>query len=206
MDERVHRVRKKLEDVRARKLSCFGSESHGFRLNPPLGEADLAAFEAERGIRLPEDYRDFLLHAGNGGAGPYHGILPLERWDAVARWVEYDEDEAMPADYLSRACPLRSGTTLEEMRQRATRIHTPESAESDEDNYQGAIALEDQGCTFYALLVVSGPLRGRVVYVDLQRNRPPYVVEDPDFLSWYEGWLDALLAGEDTTWFGLADR
>jgi hypothetical protein len=29
-------------------------------------------------VRLPAEYRTFLLHAGNGGAGPYTGLLHLE--------------------------------------------------------------------------------------------------------------------------------
>jgi hypothetical protein len=76
---RVHRILQKLEQVRARNLSCFGSESHAFRLNPPLPEADLQAFETSHHIRLPEAYRTFLKHAGNGGAGPYYGIFPLDK-------------------------------------------------------------------------------------------------------------------------------
>jgi hypothetical protein len=30
----------------------------------------------------------------------------------------------------------------------------------------------------------------------------PYVVEDADFLAWYERWLDEAIAGYDVSWFG----
>ncbi|MGC5019712.1 HEAT repeat domain-containing protein [Micromonospora sp. DT47] len=38
--------------------------------------------------------------------------------------------------------------------------------------------------------------------MDLNGVPAPYVLEDEDFLSWYERWLDELVAGYDVTWFG----
>ena len=35
----IPRILAKLEEVRRRDLTCFGSGSHGYRLNPPLDEA-----------------------------------------------------------------------------------------------------------------------------------------------------------------------
>ena len=49
-------------------------------MNPPLSQEQLVAFETHFDIDLPEGYRDFLFEVGNGGAGPYYGILPIERW------------------------------------------------------------------------------------------------------------------------------
>src|SRR5262245_19844469 len=48
---------------------------------PPVPEGEVAAFEAEIGARLPEDYRRFLLRV-NGGSIPewgryrYKGLAP----------------------------------------------------------------------------------------------------------------------------------
>lgn len=63
------------------------------------------------------------------------------------------------------------------------------------DPTQGTLAVVHHGCTSYTQLVVSGPGRGRLVNVDLNGIPAPYVLEDPDFLTWYERWLDELLAG-----------
>ena len=55
----------------------FGSQAHRFRLHPPLPEVEVAAFEARHRVSLPAEYRGFLTHVGNGGAGPYYGQFPL---------------------------------------------------------------------------------------------------------------------------------
>src|SRR5579884_3899453 len=144
----VRRIKDKLADAARRRLSCFGSQAHRFRLNPPLDESAVAAFERRHLVRLPAPYRQFLLRAGNGGAGPYYGLLPLERWaDAVL--------ESLP-DYLGRPSPLRpdmpAGVEWEKTLGCAW-----------EELFQGTLALCHQGCAYYTLLVVTGEYRGRVV-------------------------------------------
>jgi hypothetical protein len=46
--EQVQRILKKLENVRQRRLSCFGSDSHNFLLNPPLDEDAVKRFEGRK--------------------------------------------------------------------------------------------------------------------------------------------------------------
>ncbi|MGC4892837.1 hypothetical protein [Micromonospora sp. DT31] len=71
-----------------------------------------------------------------------------------------------------------------------------EVAPGDEDEpYRGTLALSDQGCGGLSILVVSGPARGRVTDNGGSREGPIFT-GDRDFLSWYERWLDAVLAGE----------
>jgi hypothetical protein len=55
--------------------------------------------------------------------------------------------------------------------------------EAPEEPYTGAIAITSQGCTYATLLVMTGPARGRIVNVDLDRQ-PPLFSPDPDFLAW----------------------
>src|SRR5215475_15153243 len=45
-------------------------KSRGIRLLPTLTPADISKFEQSNAIALPTDYREFLLHIGNGGIGP----------------------------------------------------------------------------------------------------------------------------------------
>jgi HEAT repeat protein len=69
------------------------------------------------------------------------------------------------------------------------------------DAYAGTLSLGTMGCSNVMLLVVSGAHAGRILYVDAG-HAPPYFVHETDFLSWYERWLDELLAREDGIWFG----
>jgi len=50
-------------------------------------------------------------------------------------------------------------------------------------------------------MIVTGPFAGRVVYADMD-GHPPYIVREPDFLAWYERWLDELLGGYKVDSFG----
>lgn len=179
-------IRTKLDLARTRGLQCFGSEHHGFRWNDPLPEADVAAFEAEHGITLPGPYRAFLTLAGNGGAGPYYGILPLERW-ADAAWD-------ITPDLLARPALIRPDLPARQNWDEA--LGCPEGMA-----LQGTISVVDQGCTYYSLLIITGPDRGRIVNIDLSFT-PAHFCGDRDFLAWYERWLDELLAGWETSWFG----
>ena len=184
----IARILDKLEQVRLSGIYSFGSEKHQFHLHPPLSEETVRDFEAREAVRLPSGYRDFLLQAGNGGAGPYYGLLKLEDWQAAS------QDEEPGA--LSRSCVLQPQISGEQRGDTAG--HDMWASSLD-----GTLTLVDQGCTFYALLVVTGRYCGRVVYVDIQGNYHPYFVRDPDFLSWYERWLDELLWRYDDFWFGF---
>lgn len=44
---------------------------------------------------------------------------------------------------------------------------------------------------------VTGPLTGRVVMGNADGFRGPHVSSAPDFLAWYERWLDPMSAGRD---------
>ena len=193
---RIRRILDKLEEARRRKLSCFGSDSHHFRLGRPISEDEVGAFEIAHGVSLPDGYRAFLLHAGHGsaerggsrvmgGAGPYYGLIGLEEWDGFASF--FFDDDRVPEDFLARPCMLHPGVN-----------EGLEPAKA----FEGTLTLGTQGCSYFMQLIVSGPCRGRVVYADADGLNSPYVVRDPDFLSWYERWLDELIGGYETSWFG----
>jgi hypothetical protein len=150
-----------------------------------LPEDEVVAFETRQGVRLPEGYRQFLIQAGNGGAGPYYGLTPLEP----------PQDTRQPESGLAQPCPLHP-----EMSRTHTWVADLGCSEEDEC-YRGAMVIGTHGCNYDSLLVISGPARGRVVYVHYG-EAPPYFVPDRDFLSWYERWLYELLQAYKIDSFG----
>ncbi len=74
------RILKLLEQARTKDpdFERFGADSHQYKLKAPASEEQVQKFEEQQGIRLPEEYRDFLLYAGNGGAGPYYGLYGIK--------------------------------------------------------------------------------------------------------------------------------
>ncbi len=74
----IAEIQKKLALVQ----STYGSIRRAFHapmptMQPVLDEETLTAFEVEHRVKLPEEYRLFLLHVGNGGAGPCGLLEPL---------------------------------------------------------------------------------------------------------------------------------
>ncbi len=189
----IERILDKLQQVREANSPSFGSEKHEFRLAERLSDEAVHRFENQHGIHLPEDYRQFLMLAGGSGAGPYYGILPLDKWDSVV-----GSYSSLPADYLARPSPLVPGTEPKLSSADNESVIDPRG-----ERFQGSIALVSQGCSCYAVLIISGPARGRVAYVNEEYPQTSYFPENPNFLSWYERWLDELRAGYETSWFGV---
>ena len=66
----------KLDRLRIADPACLvtGASDHRYRFGPRASETWMAFCENTFGIRLPDQFRRFLLEVGNGGAGPWHGL------------------------------------------------------------------------------------------------------------------------------------
>src|SRR5215218_4625213 len=136
MMDRTSRIQQKLTRLRSidREQRIFGADYHQYELAPPTSEQQIRLFESTHGIELPEDYRAFLTEIGNGGAGPYYGLLPLD--NTISEWSLRED-----AQYLSKPFPLPVGT----------------------DNlWQGTLRICEFGCAIEFLLVETGSERGHV--------------------------------------------
>jgi hypothetical protein len=142
----------------------FGASHHKYRLGKPLALAELTAFESSCGVRLPEDYRSFLLTVGNGGAGPKYGLEPLQsgRRD------------------LSRPFPFTGAT--DEMSDEEL------DAYGGCDDYPGILELCHYGCNIYAYLVANGPTCG-TIWV----GREDFYPTGLSFSDWYRDWAEQSL-------------
>jgi hypothetical protein len=68
-----------------------------------------------------------------------------------------------------------------------------------EEWFPGTVAPSHVDCGEMAVLVVTGAGSGRVAYTFWAGQAPAYT-PDADFLTWYEGWLDAVLRDERHWW------
>lgn len=147
-------------------------KSRGIRLSPPLTEQEVAAFEGSNGVNLPADYREFLLHVGNGGGGPpEHGLCTLGTKPS-------DFNFSLPD--LSKAFPFTQPWLWED---------GDISSEGERaDVYRGVVILGTDGCGQYWGLVARGPDFGKIwmlADVGIQPTNPKMT-----FTEWYESWLD----------------
>jgi hypothetical protein len=132
--ENASAVINRLRSLDTRRV-VFGSERHAYRFNPPLSPQEVQSFEAVHDVSLPTPYRRFVTELGNGGAGPFYGVLPLE--------LELPE--------LLQPFPFTQVSTLPDGDEEVWKGRIP-----------GAITIAEYGCGTYFLLAVRGELAGEV--------------------------------------------
>ena len=194
------RILKLLEQAKAKDpdLVRFGAYSHKYKLSPPASEETIQKFEEQEGIRLPEEYRDFLLFVGNGGAGPYYGLYGVKT-----------QEKELHDSHGSRLYRVQEEPVIypKMSDEDWNRVADPEGRRKGEEvyPYTGVLPIGTQGCTLMTGLMLTGPYRGQVVYYDNDFCGPPFFVREKGFLSWYERWLREVIAGynDEECGFGL---
>jgi hypothetical protein len=162
-------------------------EKH-FSLNAPLGESEVAAFEAANRIVLPDEYRSFLLYLGNGGSDRSIFKLPLFR---MGRAGEYQKLMSR----LDQPFPLEAGFYAEDDRDPV-------------DHYlQGLLPFHHEGCGIHFALVITGSERGNVWVIDFTNSDfllplpeysfilPQYAelnIQRISFFEWFKWYDDCL--------------
>jgi len=197
--------------VRLRRAQppVFGADVHEFRLGPTKSEADICEFEQKHNVKLPNDYRQFLVDIGNGGAGPFYGVFPLGEMDSNFGLRSWQENDGFIGD-LSESFPLERAWND------VSAMPSDDLAERDEAEYDrqmeafdtvywrpslvnGAIPICHEGCALRVWLVVTGSFAGhlwedrRTEYAGLK----PLQLGDGSlakFSVWYREWLEGCLA------------
>jgi hypothetical protein len=181
-----------------------GAYTHRYRLNPPVETAVLTRAESAIGASLPAEYREFVASVGDGGVGPYYGVLPLAT--ALDR-LESVLGSLLP---LGRDCPLSADVDFSELAGRPdnwnehlarlesdpgykARFHDLTEAYNSEPWLDGRLPIADYGCGDWFFLVVRGRRRG-TVWADCTDNGNGLYCLEVDFLSFYQRWLDDALA------------
>jgi hypothetical protein len=204
----VRRIQDKLARCAVERPESFGAWAHDWVLGPPLAEADVVAVEQRTGLALPPAYRTFLLEVGHGGpgtyggAGPFYGLAPLASGVELAREVL----DVVPGDWWQRESPLRPGVEPHldpVLGDRDAADDDPALVEATTALLGGLLGLGTHGDTYESALVLTGPSRGRVAYLDTSFLSPPVLTWDADFLAWYERWLDQALSPTGAPVLGL---
>ncbi|MBN3870475.1 MAG: SMI1/KNR4 family protein [Nostoc sp.] len=196
-------------------FQVFGSESHEYQLKPCLSNKDIQVFESRYNIRLPSEYRNFLLEIGNGGAGPGYGLsglLGIEYEDIIPEKL-YQENY----EILSKPFPLTEAwNDLDLIVKNNPGCVANSDAYFDDQFIQGTVTITNYGCGIYAMLVITGEQSGRI-WIDDRTNdngiypaclsfcdafhdiNPDDFHQDSDqgqplsFYDWYEDWLNRSL-------------
>lgn len=186
----------------------FGGFAHRFALAPPLSEAEVQEAERALQVRLPEEYRGFLLHVGAGGAGPAYGVLTLRR---VAHLWEWASDSTHRADVGRLQEPFSpehiGGKPIDPLQLRMLERYDFEYYDDYQAAHQrwedtlwhpdrtaGAVCLCDEGCLRRYWLVVTGDERGtiwrdyRIDGIDLAPMLDAHG-HRLTFSRWYLDWL-----------------
>jgi len=198
-------------DRRDGRRRVFGASYHQYKLNPPLPLAVVEAFERRHGVSLPDDYRLFLTQIGNGGAGPYYGVLPFGKDDDgrdlegggllgdlskpfphATAWNLPDSFWEGEPDWGADA-PVEEQDRLMEAWDRELEARYWNPAIMD-----GAIPICHMGCALRQWLVIHGEQRG-CVWNDHRADYGGLAPvldgrgEPVTFAGWYMGWLDESL-------------
>ena len=166
-------------------------------LSEPLSVEVVDHFETQCRVRLPLDYRSFLLQVGDGGIGPGVAMRRLG-----APFDDGRLDDWQPGDVF----PDGSYSSLDKPFPHSSRVAGGYPAEffqalDDPDNVDlslgfepGALYLFDFGCAVWTSLIVTGPSAGQVWTDSRTDNRGLYPQLDDggvpvDFARFYTDWL-----------------
>jgi hypothetical protein len=211
--EQTERISIKLKAAKQKdqQLKVHGADYHKYIIHPPLEESGLSGFEKEYNISLPGSFRAFLFYLGNGGvsqagsaAGPFYGIYPLGTC--------VDDLVNNPGKYLSEPVKIYPGISDEDWNNLIKEAEREDISDADYEVaqgniYTGILPIGCQGCAYIHGLVLNGEHKGKVVNIDIDRQKPRFTFEN-NFLDWYERWLDEILSedllADDASWFGYA--
>ncbi|MCX6848441.1 MAG: SMI1/KNR4 family protein [Verrucomicrobia bacterium] len=192
-----------LDTLRASVSDAFESNAAEFQCSAVMTEAEVLAFERAHAVRLPEEYRAFLMSVGKGGAGPGYGVFDLGECDEGFDFRAWHEGDGfvgtlrLPFPHTAAWNDL-TGMPEDELSETDEAAYEQQRAAFEEDYFaplDGAIPICHLGCALRQWLIVSGPEAGHVwedKRADYEGLSPlqTHGAERVSFYSWYRAWLD----------------
>ena len=147
----------------------FASESHKYKLNPPINKNKVIELENKYEFKLPEDYFWFITEVGNGGA--CHGYSMDKFEDMDFDYLKYDNRIDLMIEYSKK---VNEGNAND--------------IEDIDFEYYGILRFGTLGCSSSIGLIVTGENRGKVVYYDDEFYEEPFITCYDNFVDYYENW------------------
>lgn len=199
IEETIVTIKHKLEELKQidSQKAIFGSSTHQYILGKVKTEQEIQKFEKKYGITLPQGYRQFLLSVGNGGAGPYYGLEPLE--DSLYIDLDYKIEGKLLDP--SRPFPITEPWNMSFPGDLDNEKEYKQFEEKyfDRQWINGLLRICNYGCAVFFNLVVNGLEYGNIWVDDRANDNGIYPdhyfgqQNRTEFLKWYELWLDKSL-------------
>jgi hypothetical protein len=205
------RVKESLAYLRRVRPPLFGADYHNFELHPVIEEEKVEAFELSHSIRLPSQYREFLVQIGNGGAGPDYGVFSLGTIDEGFGIRAWQANGAVVGDpskpfRFQEAWNDTSAKPTDDLENEAEYWRLMDAFEGtywSSDLVNGAIPICHRGCAIRIWLVVNGPESGKL-WEDRRSEFDgisPLKLADGSratFGAWYDTWLQKCLTNAES--------
>lgn len=200
-DERIARIMAKIEALKEKEFSITCGDWPP-TWEPPFSEEEVAAFETEKGIRLPADYRRFITTVAGAGSQPFYGLLPFR------------QEEGAP----ERPFPFTLEHILYFLHMTEEELDALEGDDEDDEDGssldQGLVALCTEGCGMDSVLVVNSEdpdTYGTVWFFDVANDFGAAPMRDKatgrpfHFLDWLEYWADRTAGLNEDDYFSFSE-
>jgi len=181
-----------------KNFKIFGASFHKYEFGKLLGENTVNDFEKKYNVKIPFEYKLFMLEIGNGGAGPFYGIVPFEK--CLFSDIDHPNDKyllnpSIPFPYNDE-WTMKFDGNYEEGNEEA--IEEFEKEYFDDKHIAGMIRICNFGCGHFINLVVNGYEYSNVWSDDRGSDYGIYPFnyytfnnqKRLTFFDWYECWLD----------------
>lgn len=192
--ERIEQIMQKMQLVfkKEDRLRC-GQFPPEPKWDDAISQIDVEKYEKANNVHLPEDYRQFIMTAADGGTEPFYGLYSLY---------------VVPSADVSKKFPYTVNTPLNmyEMNQ--------EQRNALEINDAGYIELCHEGCGMYSILIINTDdvdTYGTVWFHDVAHDYGIFPMINPStdkpmkFLDWLEYYADRTLGMKAYEYFSYRE-
>ena len=205
---RINIIKNKLKKLKNfdKNYCVFGSINHKYALNKTLSKSELIQFEEINSVVLPEEYANFLLEIGNGGAGPDYGINGISSKQLSKRYLRFSNNFRFSKSFVPNTydyCTMDDDISCEDCDKRFYCVDAfyEDDFECEEDYISGyldgTLRISHMGCGLESRIILNGPEFGNIWINDPDQLFTPIKSLNKDrvsFYDWYENWLDSKLS------------